>query len=460
MHAPDQAGDRSGLLLVLYGWLLGPLIAGYLLFDRAFAYLHPPGMPMYVGEIVLAIGALGSVAASRYLLGPIRDEPILALLVVFMLWGLIRFLPNINTYGIDSVHDSAVWYYGLFALFICAALAKSSNLLGRLIKQLSRLTPWLLLWLPLALILVSLITNGPYVPFTSVPVLSHKAGNVAIAALLALGSVWLFANGRSAASRGAWSLLALLVIAMAATQTRGGLLGAAAGTLVGLTFFRPRLQLIMQAVVIIALGLGIAGVLAPEIPIAGAGQRAFSASQLVNNVISLGDEEAPDYLRGTVEGRKELWSLIFDKQVTDGHLIDGFGFGPNLVAEVGMYDPDGQGDLRSPHNSHLNILARMGLVGFSLWIALWLSWYWRLVAGSRRLAQQGLCGRRRVAILCLMITTSILVSTFFDPQLEGAQIAALLWSTFGAGVAVTSVRTWFGDGASSTVSSGPVPRTS
>src|SRR6185503_3630818 len=97
------------------------------------------------------------------------------------------------------------------------------------------------------------------------------------------------------------------------------------------------------------------------------------------------------------------------KQERDGHLVDGSGFGPNLAAEVGVYDA-GTDNLRSPHNSHLNILARMGVMGFCLWIALWLGWYWRLVAGCRRLGRQGRERRRRTAVLCLIVTTSILVS--------------------------------------------------
>ena len=46
-------------------------------------------------------------------------------------------------------------------------------------------------------------------------------------------------------------------------------------------------------------------------------------------------------------------------------------------------------------------------------------------------------------MLCLIVNTATLVSSFFDPQLEGAQAAALLWITFGVGVAVTSFRGWF-----------------
>jgi hypothetical protein len=44
-----------------------------------------------------------------------------------------------------------------------------------------------------------------------------------------------------------------------------------------------------------------------------------------------------------------------------------------------------------------------------------------------------------------MVATAILVSCFFSPQLEGAQVAAVLWTAFGIGVAVTSFRGWFGD---------------
>jgi hypothetical protein len=59
------------------------------------------------------------------------------------------------------------------------------------------------------------------------------------------------------------------------------------------------------------------------------------------------------------------------------------------------------------------------------------------------LIRLGLQRRARVGVLTLTVITSILVSSFFDPQLEGPQIAILLWTLFGLGVAVTSSRTWF-----------------
>src|SRR5829696_622921 len=110
-----QASEASGRLFVVYGRLLGPLLGGYLLFDKAFAYLHLPGTPLFVGEMVLGVGALAAVLATRFLGVPIREEPILALLGAFGLWGLIRALPGVSTYGMDAVRDSALWYYCLFA---------------------------------------------------------------------------------------------------------------------------------------------------------------------------------------------------------------------------------------------------------------------------------------------------------------------------------------------------------
>ena len=439
---PDRARGGSGRLLVLYGRLLGPLLAGYLLFDKAFAYLHLPGTPLYVGEMVLVVGVLGTLAATGYLRIAIRDEPILALLAAYFLWGLFRFLPGYRTYGVEAVRDFALVYYCLFAFLTAAALARSPDILERLLVQLGRFVPWLLIWLPFSLVLQSM--HAPHVPFTSISVLTHKNGDVAIAAILALGFLWLFPGARSARSRAVWSIVGLLTIALVTTQNRGGLLAAAAGAAVGLAFYQDRLRLIMRAVAVIALGLTVATGLSLKVPKPGAQGRAYSASQLFANVASIGGAKEAGNLSGTVQGRDVLWTRIYQKQVADSLLIRGNGFGMNLATEVGVYDA-GTDNLRSPHNSHLDILARMGVVGFSLWIALWLAWYWRLVAGCRRLARRGLYARRQVAVLCLMVNSATLVSSFFDPQLEGAQAAALLWIAFGVGVAVTSFRGWFGD---------------
>jgi hypothetical protein len=445
VDAPGRAGGASGNLLVLYGRLLGPLLGGYLVLDKAFAYIHLPGTPAYVGELVLTVGGLGVLSATGYLRIPLRDEPVLALLAAFFLWGLIRFPPGFRTYGINAVRDFALCYYCFFAFFTVAALARAPDLLDRWLAQLSRFVPWLLLWLPFGLIVATRV-RGPSVPFSGgVSVLTHKPGNAAIAAVIVLGFMWLFPETRSARSRALWSVMALVVMAVSATQNRGGLVGASAGALVGLAFLptRVRLRLIMRAVAVIVIGLGLAAQLSLAIPSSTAQGRAFTVSQLIENVASL-QSAGSGNATGTVAARDLLWSLIFKQQVADDKLVDGYGFGVNLPYLVNDTQvTSGADPLRSPHNSHDDVLARLGLIGISLWIALWVGWYWHMVVGCWRLARRGMHARRQVGVLCMMAATAILVSSFFDPQLEGAQIAALLWSAFGIGVAVTSFRGWF-----------------
>jgi hypothetical protein len=455
VDAPGRARGASGRVLVLYGRLLGPLLAGYLLLDKAFAYIHLPGTPAYVGELALTLGAVGVLTATGYLRIPVRDEPVLALLAAFFLWGLIRLPPGLRTYGvINAVRDFALCYYCLFAFFTVAALARAPDLLDRWLAQLARLVPWLLLWLPVALILPFHLHHAPSLPFTGgIDALNHKPGNCAIAALLALGFLWLFPETRTARSRALWSILALVIMVLSATQNRGGLLGATAGALVGFAFLpsrdafwpaRNRLRLIVRTVAVIAIGLFLAVQLNLSIPSASNQGRAFTASQFISNVLSIKGAVGSN-ATATAGARDLLWGLIFKQQVSDNRLIDGYGFGVNLPYLVNDTQVTGGSDpLRSPHNSHDDILARLGLIGLSLWIALWLGWYSQMVTGCLRLARRGMHARRQAGVLCTMVVTAILVSSFFDPQLEGAQIAALMWTAFGVGVAVTSSRGWFG----------------
>ncbi|HEU5392204.1 MAG TPA: hypothetical protein VFV73_40575, partial [Streptosporangiaceae bacterium] len=95
-------------LLALYGRLLGPLLAGYLMFDKAFAYIHLPGTPLYVGEFVLLTGGLGVLAATGYLRAAIADAPVLVMLGAFFCWGFLRFLPGLRAYGVVAVRDFAL----------------------------------------------------------------------------------------------------------------------------------------------------------------------------------------------------------------------------------------------------------------------------------------------------------------------------------------------------------------
>ena len=109
-HAPKRRpfGER---LFALYALIIGPLLGWYMLFDRAGAYVHIPGTPFYLGECVLTVAIMATIFSTGYVRISIRDEPLLFLLGVFMLWGLARAVPEVSKFGVETVRDSALWYY-------------------------------------------------------------------------------------------------------------------------------------------------------------------------------------------------------------------------------------------------------------------------------------------------------------------------------------------------------------
>jgi hypothetical protein len=436
--------SRTGLLRTRrlgferYGTALAVVLAAYLLFDRAAAYIHVPGTPLYLGECLLVVGFAGCATATGYLRCALRDEPLFAILIAFVLWGLVRAVPHVSTYGVTfTVRDSALWYYSLFAVLVVAATLASPELPYRLARQLSRFVPWILIWLPILIVLQKSNHINVHVPGTQVPVLSSKDGNVAVAAFIALAVMWLVPDERRRpAVRKLLSILAMATILLAGTQNRGGLVAVVAASAVAMLMV-PRLFPVALS------GLALVGVLvftlAPILPSVGTGNgRSISPAQLVANIESVVGIDKKSNVVGTQQARERQWSYVLQLEVHEGHLLYGFGSGPNL----GFGEVTGTGDetLRVPHNSHVDVAARLGLIGFCMWVFLWGAWFWRLVTGRRRLARRSLAFRKGLVELCIVAAVAILVNAFFDPSLEGAQVAALLWTVFGIGAVLTNPR--------------------
>ncbi|WP_159081321.1 O-antigen ligase family protein [Nocardioides sediminis] len=424
---------------VRYGFVLGGVLLGYVLFDRAFAYLHLPGVPLFVGELLLLLGAAAALRSTGVFVRSVAAEPVLALLVAFVLWGAVRTLPGVPTYGLDAVRDAALWYYALFALLACAAVAVNPGLPHLLAAQLARWSPLILVWLAASVILGPWADRVPRVPFSDVSMLSHKPGSAATAAMLVLAVLWLVPGQEPRKGRVPLSFLALTVIALVATQNRGSLLGIVLAGTVALAFLADRVRVVSWMSAAVGITLTLMLLLSIKVPFPGVQGRDYSAQQFVANVVSLTGRETGGNLGGTVDGRKELWSRVLAKQVSEHRVLSGAGFGPNLAAEVGVFD-DGEDSLRNPHNTHISVVARMGAFGMLLWVGLWGAWYWRMIGAARRLRHTARHADAQLGGVCLAVATTVLVASVFDPQLEGPQVAILLWTIVGMGLAVTGRR--------------------
>jgi O-antigen ligase len=344
-----------------------------------------------------------------------------------------------GTFGIqNSVHDAALWYYSAFALLFIAAATAYPDLPKRWIRGFSAVVPALSVWILITLLLNKTGTKGPTLRFDNVPLLSHRPGNVCVVAAICLAWQWLVPNDRrSVAMRIAVSLVNLMTIIVGATQTRGGGLAAAVAIVAALALIgrQRRPALVLGLIATLVVGFGLASLTGSALHTS---KRSISVSQLVQNVESLGlGSTTSSSLKGTENFRFALWSKILDDQVQTSHLVDGFGFGPNLAAIGGVNHTSEQTQLlslRSAHNSLLDVFARTGIVGAALWLGMIVGWFRRMWRGHRRYRMAGNRDDRGLLDFCMVGVLAIILNCIFDPTLEGAQVAAVFFCLFGLGI--------------------------
>jgi hypothetical protein len=423
-------GSRVVLRILLVALPLA--LAGYALDDRGFAYLASvPGTPLFAGEMVLLLGGLFAALATGYLKAAMRNSIPMLFLLVFAAWGLARTLPLIPTYGIDSIRDAALWYYALIAVLVATVVMAVPDLPHRWARAYVPFLVVLLVWSPFAILLAA--AQSPVLPGSGVPLFSHKLDNLAIAATTAIAFLWLVpTHPLRWRSRALLTGLAAVIILVVGTQNRGGLVAASAGIiLTGVLLGRRGWN--MAAVMLSTVLVGLLLAWGLNVQVTGSTGRYISVAQLIDNAVSIPQGQNSVDLGGTVGFRDQLWSGVIDLASSQGQLSTGLGFGPNLAQQLGV--SIGQGDpLRSPHNSHVDILARMGIVGGVLWVAFWGSWYMLMLRRSRFLSPE----TRGIVKVCMVGVAATLINAYFDPTLESPQGAMWLWALAGLGLGIAA----------------------
>jgi hypothetical protein len=431
-----SAAVLMGLVLLLVGRRLPRLFLGalavilvlYAFFGRGIAYLGVS--PIYMSEMVLFLGLLALLVSIRRL----QLTAVHVLLLAFMAWGVMRTLPYIPQYGIDALRDGVLWGYAAFALAVSACLLPSD--FRKLTRIFARVLPIFVLWVPIAAVISLRFDNLlPRLPGAPVSVLDFKGGDMAVhlagvAAFLVVG-LYGPAIGRRVGDLLLW-LGWLVGIAAAAAINRGGMLAAGAGGLVA-TLLQPTFQRLVKPVAV-TLGLVLVLLIAnPQIEMAKG--RYLSISQFIANFTSVVDTSAASSsLQGTIQWRQAWWNTIIDYTFHGPYFWMGKGYGINLATADGFQlDPVTQA-LRAPHNGHLDVLARSGVIGFGLWIAF-------LAAFALSMIRSAILARRRGDIFWAQIITWILaywaastVNATFDVYLEGPQGGIWFWTLTGIGL--------------------------
>jgi hypothetical protein len=423
--------------------LLGLLLVGYAFFGRSFAYLGKP--PVYVGELVLAIGLLAALVSGG-LYRALRS-PLTWILLAFGAWGAMRTVPYISTYHTDALRDAAMWGYGLFAILVASFLPRT-RWRSRIPAYYRRVLPWFVIWVPVGwFVNHSFGASMPTIPWSNdVPLLTFKSGDAAVhlagvAAFLVIG---LQQSGKRSARSGGtrasewivWTLWLVGFMLVAATN-RGGALASIAALLT-VALLRPaaaRRKVPVVAVLAGALMLvgSVANTAAPNIVDR---DREMSPEQIVTNLKSIVGAGGGESLEGSRRWRLAWWTRIKEYTLFGDFFWTGKGFGVNLADDDG-FQVTSDHSLRSPHNAHLMLLARTGVPGEVLWLLLQGSFGIAMVGSYRRAR---LAGQERDAQLTLWVLAywiAFLVNASFDVFLEGPQGGIWFWSICGVGIVIT-----------------------
>jgi hypothetical protein len=480
-EAPARELKPTDLAVVrLFLLCLGALLVGYAFLGRGFAHLGVP--PVYLGEFVLALGLAATAWAAVRSRLQISRSWLVVLLLAFMVLGAVRTVPYLPTYGADALRDGTLWGYGIFALILFVLLDRDWVL--RLFKLYGFVAIAFLIWGPIAYFLFVNYTvqtsPGSYVfvnsiipnaPGSDVPILFFKAQDMAVhtagaIAFLVLGTP-LWTRARDFLWRIAAALPASWMVYTTGTVTRGGLaaVGASVG-LLGLVAARTRnwLPLIAGAVLFAAIVMSGVSLPSPSIssgptptpvqvtPAPGASAtpiptpaptptpvpdwikpRPQTLAQLLEGIVSIFTNSGNTQLDGTKQYRLAWYGEIIDYTFKGPYFWGGKGFGINL-ADSDRVQTTPDHSLREVPNSHLAVLARMGVPGFLVWILLQGAFALLLLRALLLFRRAGDKQLAAVTAWVGVFWTAMMVNSLFDPYIEGPQGGIWFWSLFGLGL--------------------------
>ena len=410
------------------------VLAGYAMFDKGFAYVGYS--PVFIGEITMLLGLLALASSKTAML--VIGRPISLLLMLLLAWVAARTIPYLRMFGIDALRDSVVVLYSFFALIICGLLLERPARFRILISAYRRFSAVFAAITPLLFAISIFLKDAlPIWPRSNdVHILTLRPGDIAVH----LCGVMLFALLGFVRLPLVSIVPLFLGVIVVGSQNRGGTLAlfvplAIAWALAPRMKQLPRLASIGAATLLICSFLGISIAL----PIVTS-ERLMSTDQLFRNVGSIIYPTHDPALEGTKIWRLQWWDAIVDYTIHGPYFWTGKGFGINLADSDGFQGTDAlNSPLRSPHNSHLTLLARGGVPGIILWCGTCLAWAAMMLGRIVESRRRGADVWQRFFIFIFGYWLAIVIDAGFDVALEGPMMGIWFWSLFGIGMAASIV---------------------
>jgi hypothetical protein len=342
------------------------------------------------------------------------------LILFFIVISFIYILRGFTKYDIvDLIRDSFIFQYGWFVLILFLFKEKLEIIWETLF--------FIYKWFPFVALLNFILQYFvPFfetvAPFGGIPILLYKNGDMGVQLLIStLLLLYSFENKTLK-----WRVLLSLVIALdfliLASYSRSGIVAFLASMLCFIYFnkdiqLQARVRLLIKYLPIILL------VVTPiyiNIKVAENFQgRAVGLEQIKNNFSSIVGGTTDATSENNVVWRLVWWAKIIDYSLSSPNFFIGKGLGMNLATDDDIITLDDS--LRSPHNFHLNIMSRFGVLLFMIWM-------YFLIQLLKPLFKKQLQGKR-LLIGCILL--AFLLNASFDVFLEGPMGAFPFWTWLG-----------------------------
>jgi O-Antigen ligase len=274
----------------------------------------------------------------------------------------------------------------------------------------------------------------PTLPDTRVPMLSIKTGDMAVH--LAGASV-LFLVGLLPIHGVLWLVSLFAAVLICASGNRGAALSYLAATAFVILLFPRARSVAVRFLLPLALLFSLTFFIDPDVRLHQ--DREISLRQLAINYASIVTNlsDNPGNTEGTKQWRLMWWKRIVDYTIFGDYFWRGKGYGVNLTTADGFRSESGL--LRSPHNVHMTILARSGVIGLALWLLLQGVWFTQVLRRHIRAKRARHSQWAAMFLALAAYWVAFLVNASFDVFLEGPMGGVWFWVLFGFGLAAVRV---------------------
>lgn len=391
----------------------------YLLVYALYAYFNKGIAYSFLAEALLGIGLILLLTRIRTLEIPKHR---LVFLLLFLLGVNFVYVIRAIASGysvVDSVRDSFMFNYAIFIGILFSFKEQKTRLETGLI--------YIYTWFPLVETILFLILA--YIPnadqfslFGSISLLHYKYGDLAVHLFI---SLVLMLTGRIQLPKrffiGNLILISYLFLVLS-SYSRAGMVCFGTGALLFIILMEKGklkdnlIQYLRIAPLILLIALPIYQSTKVEENFQG---RKVGIEQIAENVTSITKTE-----KGSTQANNNVWRLVWwgkiiDYTILGPYFFQGKGLGINL-AEDDQITMSEEGDLRSPHSFHLNVLGRFGLPLFLVWL------YW--IYRHKGFFKEKFNIHTHM-ILCICIV--FLLNSSFDVFLEGPMGAFPFWTWVG-----------------------------